>query len=70
MIGAPVDRRKPSKPRDRDATAPALRHAVLSVKNKGKRVSIAAVAREAGVDPSLVHHVYHDIAEEIRTIAG
>ena len=55
---------------DRAKTATALRYAILRVKNAGKRISIKAVAEEAKVDPSLVHHVYPDIAEEIRAISG
>jgi hypothetical protein len=42
----------------------ALRYALLRVKNRGCRVSIAAVAEAADVDPSLVHHACPDIAEE------
>jgi hypothetical protein len=55
---------------DRAKTATALRYAMLRVKNTGRRISIKAVAEEAKVDPSLVHHVYPDIAEEIRAISG
>lgn len=55
---------------DRVKTATALRYAMLRVKNAGRRISIKAVAEEARVDPSLVHHVYPDIAEEIRAISG
>lgn len=55
---------------DRAKTATALRYAMLRVKNAGRRISIKAVAEEARVDPSLVHHVYPDIAEEIRAISG
>ncbi len=62
--------KKASRRRDKGTTAVALRNALLLVKNSGHRVSIKAVAEEAGVDPSLVHHVYPDIAEEIRSIAG
>ncbi|WP_436296867.1 TetR family transcriptional regulator [Variovorax sp. LjRoot175] len=35
-----------------------------------KRVSIAAVAKEAGVSPALIHNKYPDIAEEIRKQSG
>jgi len=55
---------------DRAKTATVLRYAMLRVKNAGRRMSIKAVAEEAKVDPSLVHHVYPDIAEEIRAISG
>jgi len=33
-------------------------------------MSIAAVASEAGVTPSLIHNTYSDIAEEIRAQIG
>lgn len=56
--------------RDREKTQEELRFAMLRVKNKGLKVSISAVAREAGVDASLIHHTYPDIAEAIRAIAG
>jgi len=55
---------------DRTKTAENLRYAILRVKNKGQRISIKSVAEEAGVDASLVHHVYPDIAEEIRAMTG
>lgn len=64
---------KPSlggRPRDRARTAEALQCAVLRVRNKGLKMSIRAVALEAGVDPSLIHNTYPDIAEEIRAIMG
>ena len=34
--------------------------------SSGKKLSISAVAAEAGVDPSLIHHVYPAIARDIR----
>ncbi|MCA8492788.1 TetR family transcriptional regulator [Burkholderia arboris] len=40
------------------------------MKNKNIKMSIAAVAAEAGVSPSLVHNTYPDIAEEIRAQVG
>lgn len=55
---------------DRIKTAENLRYAILRVKNKGQRISIKSVAEEAGVDASLVHHTYPDIAEEIRAMSG
>lgn len=58
------------RPRSRDRTAQELQYAILRVKNKGTRMSIRAVALEAGVDPSLLHNTYPDIAEEIRSLVG
>lgn len=59
-----------ARPRNRSKTAEELQYAVLRVKNKGLKMSIRAVALEAGVDPSLIHNTYPDIAEEIRAIVG
>ncbi|WP_298233966.1 TetR family transcriptional regulator [uncultured Azohydromonas sp.] len=56
--------------RNREKTLEELRFAMLRVKNKGLKMSIRAVALEAGVDPSLVHNTYPDIAEEIRALVG
>jgi AcrR family transcriptional regulator len=58
------------RPRSRDRTAQELQYAILRVKNKGARMSIRAVALEAGVDPSLVHNTYPDVAEAIRALMG
>lgn len=58
------------RPRNRTRTAQELQYAILRVKNKDARMSIRAVALEAGVDPSLVHNTYPDIAEEIRALMG
>ena len=53
----------------KDVTRHELECAVLRVKNKGIKMSISAVAREAGVGtPSNIHVTYPDIAEDIRTI--
>ncbi len=44
--------------------------AILRVKNKGKKLSISAVAVEAGVSHGLIHNTYPDIAEAIRAQMG
>jgi len=56
--------------RNREKTKEGLEAAILRIKNKGLKLSIKAVAEEAGVDPSLVHNTYPDIAEEIRAMVG
>jgi len=61
--GAPSRRR-------REKTRDELRFAILRVKNKGLKLSISAVATEAGVTPALLHNTYPDIAEEIRAQIG
>ncbi|WP_207001354.1 TetR family transcriptional regulator [Trinickia mobilis] len=59
-----------SRPRNRDKTEKELRSAVLRVEDKGLRMSISAVAAEAGVSPSLIHNTYPNLAEEIRASVG
>lgn len=56
--------------RDKNATLQRLQAAMVEVKNSGRKLSIKAVAEAAGVDPSLIHHVYPHLAEEVRTQAG
>lgn len=60
----------PARGRSREKTTEELRLALLRLKNKALKVSISAVAREAGVDASLIHNTYPDIAEEIRAVMG
>ncbi|AWV05615.1 TetR family transcriptional regulator (plasmid) [Burkholderia sp. JP2-270] len=64
QTGAAPRRRNRAKTRDE------LQRAMLRVKNKGLKLSISAVATEAGVSAGLVHNTYPDIAEEIRTQVG
>lgn len=59
-----------ARPRGRASTAQELQYAMLRVKNKGLKMSITAVAVEAGVAPSLIHNTYPDIAEQIRSLVG
>lgn len=61
---------RPIRCRSRERTKAELQLAILRVKNKNIKMSIAAVAAEAGVSPSLVHNTYPDIAEEIRAQVG
>ena len=58
------------RPRSREKTRVELQLAILRVKNKGLRLSISAVAAEAGVSAGLIHNTYPDIAEEIRALMG
>ena len=58
------------RPRDREKTLEHLRNAIELVKRSGRRLSIAAVANEAGVTPGLIHNTYPDVAEEIREQTG
>ncbi len=56
--------------RSREKTREELQLAMLRVKNKGLKLSISAVAAEAGVSAGLIHNTYPDIAEEIRALMG
>lgn len=56
--------------RDRIKTLEELAFAELRVKNKGIKLSISAVALEAGVTPALIHNTYPDVAEAIRAQIG
>lgn len=58
------------RPRSREKTREALQLAMLRVKNKGLKLTISAVAVEAGVSAGLIHNTYPDIAEEIREKIG
>ncbi|CAB3794456.1 TetR family transcriptional regulator [Paraburkholderia fynbosensis] len=66
---ADSERRKP-RPRDREKTKEELTAAIIEVRNKGLKLSITAVAAEAGVSPSLIHNTYPDLAEAIRHELG
>jgi len=56
--------------RDRGRTLEELRLAIARVKSNGKKLSISAVAIEAGVTPGLIHNTYPDLAETIREQVG
>lgn len=62
--------RSRGKSRDKEKTRAELLMAIQRVQNKRLNLSIVAVAAEAQVDPSLVHHTYPDIAEQIRKLTG
>lgn len=56
--------------RSREKTGENLLLAILRVEKKGVKLSISAVAHEAGVSASLVHNTYPEIAERIRAQIG
>lgn len=58
------------RPRDREKTAFELKLALNRLQKRGEKVSIVAVANEAGVTPALLHNRYPDFAEEIRKLLG
>ena len=61
---------KKNRQRSRDRTKVELQFAMLRVKNMGKKLTISAVASEAGVTPGLIHNTYPDIAEAVRAQVG
>lgn len=69
-VGAATSLPKAKRPKDRDLTKQELQYAILRIKNKGIKLTISEVAREAGVVPSLIHNTYPDIAEAIRAQIG
>lgn len=56
--------------RSRERTRHDLECATLRVLNKGQKLTISAVATEAGVTPGLIHNTYPDVAEAIRAQVG
>jgi hypothetical protein len=59
---------KPPRRRDRERTLTELRLALSRLQRAGKKVSIAAVAKEANVTPALIHNTYPDFAEQVRAL--
>lgn len=56
--------------RSRSKTLDALDKAVDRVVAADEKLSIASVARAAGVTPALIHNTYPAVAERIRTLVG
>jgi AcrR family transcriptional regulator len=56
--------------RDKVGTKASIRVAIEKLKNSGSSISISAVAKEASIQPSTIHKVYPDEAEEIRVLMG
>lgn len=56
--------------RSRSKTLETLDKAVESLVAGNEKVSIASVARAAGVTPGLIHNTYPAVAEKIRTLTG
>lgn len=63
-------RRKPADAREKELTLALHRIERGRAKTGEKKVTIAAVAREAGVSPALIHNHYPIIAEAIREAQG
>lgn len=56
--------------RSRDATLAALKDGLSRLRDAKQRITISAVARQAGVTPSLLHNRYPALVEEIRRHLG
>ncbi|MCL9799024.1 TetR family transcriptional regulator [Pseudomonas sp. AKS31] len=61
---------KPAEDREQDLKAALLRIQKGRANTKESKVTIAAVAREAGVSAALIHNHYPRIAETIREAQG
>ncbi|NIA54759.1 TetR/AcrR family transcriptional regulator [Massilia sp. TW-1] len=64
----------PNKPtgqtRDRQQTEAKLRLALKKLRERGAKVSISGIAKEAGVSSALIHNRYPSLAEEVRIAVG
>lgn len=56
--------------RSRSKTLENLDKVIESLVAGNEKVSIASVARAAGVTPGLIHNTYPAVAEKIRTLTG
>lgn len=63
-------RRKPADAREKELLFALHRIERGRAKTDEKKVTIAAVAREAGVSAALIHNHYPNIAEAIREVQG
>ncbi|NVL29620.1 TetR family transcriptional regulator [Pseudomonas syringae pv. actinidiae] len=56
--------------RSRSKTLDALDKVIDDLVEGNEKISIASVARAAGVTPGLIHNTYPAVAERIRTLMG
>ena len=56
--------------RSRSKTLAALDKVIDGLVAGNEKLSIASVARAAGVTPGLIHNTYPAVAEKIRTLMG
>ncbi|ETK17405.1 TetR family transcriptional regulator-like protein [Pseudomonas sp. FH4] len=68
MANKPTDDQAPA--RSRSKTLNALDKVIDSLVAGNEKLSIAAVARAAGVTPGLIHNTYPAVAEKIRNLMG
>ena len=65
-----TENRKHAEDREKDLRFAILRIQKGRARTQATKVSIASVAREAGVSSALIHNHYPKIAEEIRIVVG
>ena len=58
------------KARSRKKTVDEIQNAIEQLQAGQGKVSISAVAKVAGITPSLIHNTYPDLAEKIRGLVG
>ncbi|MBH8313584.1 TetR family transcriptional regulator [Klebsiella pneumoniae] len=63
-------KRKPANTREKELLLALHRIERGRAKTDAKKVTIAAVAREAGISAALIHNHYPNVAEAIREIQG
>ncbi len=63
------DRPDPRR-RDRKCTLSELDAALQRLQTRGEKITLAAVSKEAGVSPALMHNRYPDFAERVRAVIG
>ena len=61
---------KKERQRHRGKTTSDLDAALHRVQKRDTKITIASVAKEAGVSPALIHNRYPDFAEKIRGMTG
>lgn len=66
----PMSAEQMSRTRGRERTLSELRAALARLQDGGCKLSLSAVAKEAGVTPALIHNRYPDFGEEIRGLIG
>lgn len=66
----PPDAVKLPRQRNRERTSFDLRLALHRLQKRSEKITIVAVAKEAGVSPALIHNKYPGFAEEIRKVMG
>lgn len=56
--------------RDKARTLSDLKMGLCRLQERGEKITLAAVSKEAGVSSGLIHNRYPDFAEEVRALIG